>query len=31
MKAKLKVTLVKSYIGRPEKQREALHGLGLAV
>jgi len=26
---KLKVTLVKSYIGRPQKQRKVLQGMGL--
>ena len=26
---KLKITLVKSYIGRPEKQRKILKGMGL--
>jgi large subunit ribosomal protein L30 len=26
---KLKITLVKSYIGRPEKQRKVLRGMGL--
>jgi large subunit ribosomal protein L30 len=26
---KLKITLVKSYIGRPQKQRQVLRGLGL--
>jgi large subunit ribosomal protein L30 len=26
---KLKITLVKSYIGRPEKQRKILRGMGL--
>jgi large subunit ribosomal protein L30 len=26
---KLKITLVKSYIGRPEKQRKVLKGMGL--
>lgn len=29
MAAKLKVTLVKSMIGRPEKHRKVLRGLGL--
>lgn len=29
MKAKLKVTQVRSAIGRPETQRLTLHGLGL--
>lgn len=29
MKAKLKVTQVKSGIGRPERQRQILRGLGL--
>jgi len=29
MSAKLKVTLVKSMIGRPEKHRQVLRGLGL--
>ena len=29
MAAKLKVTLVKSMIGRPEKQRKVLRGMGL--
>jgi len=26
---KLKITLVKSYIGRPQKQRKVLRGMGL--
>jgi len=26
---KLKITLIKSYIGRPQKQRDILHGMGL--
>jgi large subunit ribosomal protein L30 len=26
---KLKITLVRSYIGRPEKQRKVLQGMGL--
>jgi large subunit ribosomal protein L30 len=26
---KLKITLIKSYIGRPQKQREILRGMGL--
>ena len=26
---KLKITMVKSYIGRPEKQRQILRGMGL--
>jgi large subunit ribosomal protein L30 len=26
---KLKITLVRSYIGRPEKQRKILQGMGL--
>jgi large subunit ribosomal protein L30 len=26
---KLKITLVRSYIGRPQKQREILRGMGL--
>jgi large subunit ribosomal protein L30 len=26
---KLKITLVKSYIGRPQKQRKVLQGMGL--
>jgi large subunit ribosomal protein L30 len=26
---KLKITLVRSYIGRPEKHRKILHGMGL--
>jgi len=26
---KLKITLVRSYIGRPEKQRQVLRGMGL--
>ncbi len=30
MEKKLKVTLVRSMIGRPEKQRNVLRGLGLA-
>lgn len=29
MEKKLKVTLVKSYIGRPEAQRRVLRGMGL--
>lgn len=29
MSAKLKVTLVKSMIGRPEKHRKVLRGMGL--
>ncbi len=29
MEKKLKVTLVKSYIGRPQNQRQVLRGLGL--
>ena len=29
MGQKLKITLVKSYIGRPEKQRKILRGMGL--
>ena len=29
MEKKLKVTLVKSYIGRPQKQRNVLRGMGL--
>ena len=29
MSAKLKVTLVKSMVGRPEKQRKVLRGMGL--
>jgi len=29
MSAKLKVTLVKSMVGRPEKQRRVLRGMGL--
>jgi len=29
MAVKLKVTLVKSMIGRPQKHRRILHGLGL--
>jgi len=29
MAGKLKVTLVKSMIGRPEKQRKVLRGMGL--
>jgi len=29
MSAKLKITLVKSMIGRPEKQRKVLRGMGL--
>lgn len=27
--SKLKITQIKSYIGRPEKQRQILRGLGL--
>lgn len=30
MEKKLKITLVKSYIGRPEKQRQVLRGMGLS-
>lgn len=26
---KLKITLIKSYIGRPQKQRQILRGMGL--
>jgi large subunit ribosomal protein L30 len=26
---KLKITLIRSYIGRPQKQREILRGMGL--
>ncbi|HOJ51720.1 MAG TPA: 50S ribosomal protein L30 [Syntrophales bacterium] len=29
MERKLKITLVKSYIGRPEKHRRILRGMGL--
>lgn len=29
MAEKIKITLVKSMIGRPEKQREVLRGMGL--
>ena len=29
MEQKLKITLVKSYIGRPQKQRKVLQGMGL--
>lgn len=29
MAAKLKITLVKSMIGRPERQRKVLRGIGL--
>ena len=29
MTKKLKITLVKSYIGRPEKHRKVLRGMGL--
>ena len=29
MAKKLKITLVKSYIGRPQKQRQVLRGMGL--
>lgn len=29
MEKKLKITLIKSYIGRPQKQRDILHGMGL--
>lgn len=29
MGQKLKITLVKSFIGRPEKQRKVLRGMGL--
>lgn len=29
MEQKLKVTLVKSFIGRPQKQRDVLQGMGL--
>lgn len=30
MGKKLKITLVKSFIGRPEKHRKVLRGMGLA-
>lgn len=30
MEKKLKITLVKSYIGRPQKQRQVLRGMGLS-
>ena len=29
MEKKLKITQVKSYIGRPQKQRQVLRGMGL--
>ena len=29
MEKKLKITLVKSYIGRPQNQRQVLRGMGL--
>ena len=29
MDKKLKITLVKSYIGRPQRQRQILRGMGL--
>lgn len=29
MEKKLKIKLIKSYIGRPEKQRKVLRGMGL--
>ena len=29
MSKKLKIRQIKSYIGRPEKQRKILHGMGL--
>lgn len=29
MEKKLKITLVRSYIGRPQKQRKILRGMGL--
>ncbi len=29
MEKKLKITLVKSYIGRPQKHRQVLRGMGL--
>ena len=29
MNKRLKITLVKSYIGRPQKQRKVLRGMGL--
>ena len=29
MEKKLKITLIKSYIGRPEAQRKVLRGMGL--
>jgi len=29
MSAKLKITLIKSMVGRPEKQRKVLRGMGL--
>ena len=29
MDKKLKITMVKSYIGRPQKQRQILRGMGL--
>ncbi len=29
MEKKLKITLIKSYIGKPQKQREILRGMGL--
>lgn len=30
METRLKVKLIKSYIGRPQKQRDVLRGMGLA-
>ena len=29
MDKKLKITMVKSYVGRPQKQRQILRGMGL--
>lgn len=29
MEKKLKITLIRSYIGRPQKQRKVLRGMGL--
>ena len=29
MEKKLKITLIKSYIGKPQKQRDILRGMGL--
>ena len=29
MKRKLRITLIRSFVGRPEKQRQVLRGMGL--